>query len=187
MSAKQVSQYKKLNLGCGVKSRKGYINVDIAKLPGIDVVHDLNKFPYPFKDNQFEEINAFSIIEHLDDVNKVMKELHRILKPSGVLKIIVPHFSSYSVWLDPTHKRAFTYDTFSYFCSEESNFYKLHGMTHYYNFRFRKIKRKILFPKGLHLWNWIMSPIANAFPYSYEHTGFRSIFPAEDLYVELVK
>ncbi len=178
---------KRLNIGCGVESRRGYVNLDIANLPGIDVVHDLNKFPYPFRDNRFEEINAFNILEHLDDINKVMKEIYRILKPGGIIRIIVPHFSSYGVWLDPTHKRCFAYDTFSYFCTPEFNFYRLRGQSHYYDFRFRSIKRKILFSKGLHVWNLIISPIANAFPYFYEHTGFRNLFPAENLYVELVK
>src|SRR5262249_55505582 len=36
---------------------------------------------------------AFHVIEHLDRPFAVMKELHRILKPGGLLEIRVPHFS----------------------------------------------------------------------------------------------
>ncbi len=31
---------KKLNLGCGKDIRKGYINLDLKKLPGVDIVHN---------------------------------------------------------------------------------------------------------------------------------------------------
>jgi hypothetical protein len=44
---------KKLHLGCGTNIKKDWINLDFVKLKGVEVVHDLNKFPYPFKDNTF--------------------------------------------------------------------------------------------------------------------------------------
>lgn len=178
----------KLNIGCGKLIRKGYTNLDWIKTDGVDVVHNLEKFPYPFKDEQFSEIIAKDVVEHLKPTTDVMKELHRILKKGGVLKITVPHFSSYSVWLDPTHYRAFSYDTFTYFCADRSaNFYKLEGHYHTYNWKFSNIKRRILFPKGLQFWNYLIDPLANAFPYIWEHTGLRNLFPAENIYVELVK
>ncbi len=178
----------KLNLGCGKDIKEGYINLDWNRVKGINVVHNLNKFPYPFSDEYFEEILAKDVLEHLDKITDVIKELHRILKPRGILKINVPHFSSYSVWLDPTHYRAFTYDTFSYFCSDTSaNFYRLRDHEHLFPFKFRKIKRKIFFPKGLQFWNYILEPLFNLMPYVYEHTGLRNIFPAENIYIELIK
>ncbi|MFA6308030.1 MAG: class I SAM-dependent methyltransferase [Patescibacteria group bacterium] len=84
---------KKLNLGAGEDSKDGYISIDWNELTKPDVVHDLNKLPYPFEDNYFDEILASHILEHLDKPFEVMKELHRILKPSGKLIIKVPHFS----------------------------------------------------------------------------------------------
>jgi predicted SAM-dependent methyltransferase len=48
----------KLNIGAGNDIRNGWINHDIAELEGIDIVHDLNKFPWPFEDEQFSEIVA---------------------------------------------------------------------------------------------------------------------------------
>ncbi len=83
----------KLNLGCGERKKSGYVNVDWK--PGLapEVLHDLNIFPYPFSDNFADLIEADHILEHLDKPFFIMKELHRILKPGGSLKIKVPHFS----------------------------------------------------------------------------------------------
>jgi len=36
---------KKLNLGCGNDIKKDYVNLDIAKLQGVNVVWDVNKLP----------------------------------------------------------------------------------------------------------------------------------------------
>lgn len=84
---------KKLNLGCGEDKKEGYINVDWSPLPKPDVVHDLNKLPYPFEDNSIDLIEAFHVLEHLDTPFVIMKEFHRILKVGGTLHVKVPHFS----------------------------------------------------------------------------------------------
>jgi len=83
----------KLNLGCGEHKKEGFINVDWSNLTHPDVVHDLNVLPYPFTDDSFDYIEAFHVLEHLDKPFPVMRELHRILKPGGTLRIKVPHFS----------------------------------------------------------------------------------------------
>jgi len=84
---------KKLNLGCGESKKPGYVNVDWQPAVEPDVLHDLNRLPYPFADDTFDVIEAFHVIEHLDRPFAVMKELHRILKPGGKLQVKVPHFS----------------------------------------------------------------------------------------------
>jgi SAM-dependent methyltransferase len=105
----------KLNLGCGRDIREDYINLDFERYNGIDVIHDLNKFPYPFKDNTFEEILAMNIMEHLNDPNKFIKELWRMGKNNCRIRINVPHFSSRCAWIDLTHKRPFSFDSFEYY------------------------------------------------------------------------
>lgn len=106
---------KKLHLGCGMAKREGYINVDSCEAVDPDVVWDLNRFPYPFEDSQFDEILAYSILEHLDDLVAVMEELHRIGKPGAKLDITVPYWDGYGFASDPTHKRMFTEHTFDFF------------------------------------------------------------------------
>ncbi len=84
---------RKLNLGCGEERMGGYVNVDINELAKPDIIHDLNSIPYPFKDNEFDEVYCSHVLEHLREPFKVMKEMHRILKDSGILILKVPHFS----------------------------------------------------------------------------------------------
>ncbi len=170
----------RLNLGCGTDIRKGYVNLDSVKLPGVDKVHDLNKVPYPFKDNTFDEIYASHVIEHLEDLPKVMKELRRISKPGGRVIIRVPFFPSMYAASDPTHKHFFTYLTWDYFCDPACNhvFGDLSKSGPY----FKILRRKIVFS-----WNpflrWIGS-IINAFPVFYQrYLAF--ILPSNELKVVL--
>jgi SAM-dependent methyltransferase len=95
----------KLNLGCGAFKKPGYLNVDGNALVEPDVVVDLDRFPYPFADAQFELIEADHVLEHLHDPFAVVRELHRILRPGGTLRIRVPHFSRGFTHAD--HKRGF--------------------------------------------------------------------------------
>ena len=96
---------KKLNLGCGHFRKEGFINLDISNLCEPDVLHDLDNIPYPFKNNTFDLIESDHVLEHLSKPFEVMKELHRILKPAGILKVRVPHFSR--AMSHPQHKSGF--------------------------------------------------------------------------------
>lgn len=105
----------KLNLGCGKDIRMGYVNLDFVAAPGIDVIWDLEKFPYPFEDNTFDEVYAANIIEHLTDAKKTIIELHRICKNNAIMKINVPHAMTPLAWGDITHKRVFSSESFKHY------------------------------------------------------------------------
>lgn len=81
---------------------------------GVDVVHDLNKFPYPFKSNFFDEIYASCILEHLDNPKKFVEELWRISKSGAKILIGTVHFSAPTVWGDIEHKRPFQSDSMNW-------------------------------------------------------------------------
>jgi len=106
---------KKLDLGCGNRKMQGATGIDINPKTEADIIHDLNKTPYPLTESTFDEIFADNVIEHLDNVVKVMEEIHRISKPDGIIVIKVPYFRSRFAYIDPTHKHYFTVDSFSYF------------------------------------------------------------------------
>jgi predicted SAM-dependent methyltransferase len=52
---------------------------------------DLEKMPWPWVDNSVDEIYASHVLEHLVDPLSAIMEIHRVLKPGGNIKIIVPH------------------------------------------------------------------------------------------------
>lgn len=74
---------KVLDLGCGKKKRPGAIGVDYSDRHDADVIHNLNVFPYPFPDNEFDVIYLDNVLEHLDDPMQVMSEVHRICAVGG--------------------------------------------------------------------------------------------------------
>ncbi len=114
----------KLNLGCGNIKIDGFTGVDHVKTQATDVVHSLDAFPYPFEESSVDEILMDNVLEHLVDVVKVMEELHRLLKPGGLLKINVPYAKSDGAFKDPTHKHFFTERTFQYFTEDYTyNYY----------------------------------------------------------------
>jgi len=104
-----------LDLGCGNQKKHGAIGIDINPVTNPDIIHDLNTFPYPFEESTFDEIYVDNVIEHLDNVIKVMEGLHRISKPDGIIVIKVPYFRSRYACIDPTHSHFFTVDSFTYF------------------------------------------------------------------------
>lgn len=78
---------------------------------GADVVHDLNVLPYPFADNQFNEIHAYDVLEHCGRQGDwrfffgQWSEFYRILKPGGVFCGICPGANTVWAWGDPGHTR----------------------------------------------------------------------------------
>lgn len=99
----------RLNLGCGGKIYEGWVNVDKYDHYAVDVVHDLEIFPYPFEDNSCNEIYMNHVLEHLgsstDVFNNIMKELYRVCCHDAVIRINVPHPRHDNFLSDPTHVR----------------------------------------------------------------------------------
>jgi ubiquinone/menaquinone biosynthesis C-methylase UbiE len=128
---------KKLNLGCGKDIKKGYINVDITEFEGTDKTFDFNHFPYPFSDNEFDEIYSDNVLEHLDDLTMVMKELHRITRAEGTIRIIVPYYNCYGAYNDITHKHYFSHLAFE-------PFYKKSNANYFIKEKFELKKIKLI-------------------------------------------
>ncbi|MER3419541.1 MAG: hypothetical protein C4290_03020 [Chloroflexota bacterium] len=105
----------RLDIGCGRSKFKGTLGVDLVPLPGVDVVADLTR-GLPFRDSSVSEIYTSHTLEHVENLPAVMEELWRVCKPNALVHIWVPHASCpFVTWIDPTHKRGMTIETFSYF------------------------------------------------------------------------
>lgn len=165
----------KLNLGCGRKKLEAHLNVDRVAAVNPDLVHDLNHFPYPLPDATFEEICAYDVVEHLEDVMAFMAEVWRLARPNARIKITTPHFSCANAFIDPTHQRQLSYFSFDYFtCGHPLSFYAHEGFAVAY--------RRIEFvPTPV---NRVVSRLANRWPRAYEDR-WAWIFPAWFLYFEL--
>lgn len=103
-----------LNLGAGSDVREGYVNVDVVKLDGIDVVHDLDEAPWPFDADISDEVLALDIFEHVEQPLTFVSECHRVLRPDGLLTVRSPHYGTWAAGTDPTHRRAVTPETFDF-------------------------------------------------------------------------
>ena len=162
------SVLRRLNLGSGGRPLDGLINVDInPHAPGVNLIQDLNQFPWPFASNSIDEIVMDQALEHLVDCNRAIQEVHRILRPGGVARISVPHFTWQYAFTDPTHRHFFGYHTFSYYARDCG----------FFNFRFASCTVRLVFGKRRSLWNFILEPLFNWFPNAYEQSPLR-IFPA---------
>jgi len=90
----------KLNLGCGTKIRKDFINIDIRKLPGVDLIHDL-KNPLPYKDNTVDRIVAWDVLEHFPwrQTDTIFNDWVRVLKKGGKILLSLPNFEVHLEYL----------------------------------------------------------------------------------------
>lgn len=137
-SSKQEKTALKLDLACGQRKREGFTGVDKIKVDGVDVVWDLEKFPYPFEADSVDEINCAHYIEHTSDLIAFMQEIYRILKVGGQCTIVAPYYSSMRAWQDPTHRRAISEATFLYFNKawREQNKLDHYGITADFDFTY---------------------------------------------------
>ena len=164
-----------LNLGCGRKKMPGAVNVDISAQVGADVVHNLEKLPWPLPSDTFREVHATDVIEHLGDTLAAMGEIHRVCRGGALVHITVPHFSSANAFADPTHRKQFSYFSFDYFDPA-------HQFAFYSHARFRRAGARIVFAPSLS--NKLVHRLANRNPQKYEQL-WAWMFPAWFLSIDL--
>jgi predicted SAM-dependent methyltransferase len=82
----------RLHLGSGKRVLPGWINIDARSYPGVAVMHLPSGLKW-FPNDSASFVYCSHMLEHLDypeQVHKFTTEIHRILKPGGVLRIVVP-------------------------------------------------------------------------------------------------
>ncbi len=144
--------YRELLIGCGSRRHKivhiGYRGEEWTNLTTLDinpdhkpdVVADLCHFPYPFKDDSFDEIHAYEVLEHTGAQGDYkfffaqFSELWRILRPNGVLCGTCPHRESVWAWGDPSHTRIVQPEQFTFLSQAE--YKKQVGVTPMSDFRY---------------------------------------------------
>lgn len=105
-----------VELGCGDRKRvANAIGIDRIAYPDVDLVGDIAAVMAQFPTESVDRITSHHVLEHVDDLDVVMDEAGRILKPGGRFQATVPHFSNAYFYSDPTHRRAFGLYTFCYY------------------------------------------------------------------------
>jgi SAM-dependent methyltransferase len=97
----------------------GRIGIDRVDLPQVDIVADLEAGLPFLPDHCIDEIHCRSVLEHIENFERLLAEMMRVLKDSGRACLFVPHFSNPYYYSDYTHKRPFGLYTFYYFADPE--------------------------------------------------------------------
>lgn len=112
-----------MNIGCGTDIRKGWCNVDLYQMPGMeinrdywfDMAGDRAKWPTPILTSKFSHFEASHIIEHIPNVLKFMENIWYLAEPGATLLIRCPHGGSDTAWQDQTHVRPMFEGSFQYY------------------------------------------------------------------------
>lgn len=135
-----------LDVGCGIRKYPGAVGVDRNPASRADVLADLDRFPYPFRDDSFDQVRAVHVIEHVADVVRTIEEFHRLTKAGGTIYIATPHYTDFSSFCDPTHRWHLNSFSFRYFGEDHG------GFGYYTRARLREISVRV---RLLALWRWL--------------------------------
>lgn len=107
------------------KSYHNPVRLDICESHNPDVVWDLNNRPLPFEDEEFDEIHAYEVLEHVGQQGdykgffEEFSEYWRILKPEGRIYGSVPRFDSMWATADPSHTRVISEGTLVFLSQDQ--------------------------------------------------------------------
>ena len=163
-----------LDLGCGRGKRPGAVGLDLCPHPGVNLVADLDG-GLPLAADSFDLVILRHAAEHVRDLSALMGEVHRVLRPGGMLQVLTPHFSSAASHTDPSHFLHLGLFSFDYFCGLAQDDFRPQG------FSYEMVGRRLIFGRkgrlGLSAW-------ANRHPRPYEqHLAW--LLPALEVEVRL--
>lgn len=108
------SPLTKLNYGCGLDYRPGWVNVDVNRDVKADVYMDPGAGTLPFPEDAFEEVLLDNVLEHVpkDRLFAFLDEIYRVTRTGGVVKIYVPHYTSVFAHANLSHHSVFAIGAF---------------------------------------------------------------------------
>ena len=170
-----------LDLGCGFRKFSGSVGVDKIESEEVDIVWDLDRYPWPLDNGSFDLIILQHSLEHIDDIVKAMEEIYRVGRPGARVMIQVPFFRNLDAFIDVTHKHFFTFHSMDYF---------IEG-TKVFNFNYSKAEFELAgawlgWPgRSRNLIRGILKRIINRMPRFYERY-LSIVYPVKNIAWELV-
>ncbi len=177
------SNQRGLDIGCGPKKRPGFVGTDKHLCQAVDVLCNFECGTLPFASSTFDVVYANHILEHIANLDSLLGEISRVMKPGARLQVGVPYAGGLRAFQDPTHVRFFTVRTFEYYVREGSRV----GGWYASKYFTRIVRRRLVF--GRDPLSLLISIIVNRSLILldlYESSVLRMV-PARDLHVELEK
>lgn len=147
-----------INLGCGARKKEGQIGIDQADLPGVDIVADLEEGLKCFPAASVDQIHCRNVLEHIANLEPLLKEMLRVLKENGRAYISVPHFSNPYFYSDPTHIRFFGLYTFYYYVDPKHQL-RRKVPVHYSDLRLHILSQRYVFRSSFGLLGFLKKAV----------------------------
>jgi len=108
----------KLNLGCGIIKRDGFVNIDMRSDVEPDLICDVTE-GLPFDDDSADEALAFDFLEHIQPgkVVFVIEEIYRVLKPGGLFEHFTPSTDGRGAFQNPEHLSFWNLNSWKYYAN----------------------------------------------------------------------
>ncbi|MBT8254011.1 MAG: class I SAM-dependent methyltransferase [Flavobacteriaceae bacterium] len=105
---------KNINIGAGQTYIPGFINIDIDEKA--DITIDLSVDKLPFETSSVDLVFTYHTLEHIPNYLFALSEIHRVLRPGGILLVGVPYVSltKYNL-VNPYHLHNFNEHSFHFF------------------------------------------------------------------------
>jgi SAM-dependent methyltransferase len=104
---------RRLNWGCGHSGEPGWINSDVKAGPGIDISADIQA-GLPLEDGAIDYVVSIHALQEIPypEIVSILQELRRVLKPDGVLRLVLPDLDK--------HIHAYLQGDRTFFCPPDS-------------------------------------------------------------------
>lgn len=136
--------YDRLNVGAG-DTEWGDLRIDVEAVGSIEALADMHNLP--FVENQFSEILMDNVLEHTPYTTPVLEEIHRVLRPGGIVYVFVPYYTAHGAYSDPTHRSFFTEQTFDYYVANAK-------YDHYADFDFEHVSTDFYYSRAIEWLPW---------------------------------
>ncbi len=83
-------------IGGGGLELPGFVNIDVAPVRGVDIVANASKLP--FQSDSCHGVACLALLEHVEDPERVVAEIHRVLRPDGEVQVVVPFCHPYHAY-----------------------------------------------------------------------------------------